>query len=282
MGKKDNFNMVYNRMMGKREICEVMLGHTAAKVGLSKWLWDIGKKFGFIYIKFFGYPPSTTSRLLARKVYRLLRKNEKGLLLDVGCSHGAFSFELARMGYAVVGIDVNKESVDVAQRIQESLGLKRIVFHHMDILSNPFQEKQFDVIIMFETLEHIKEDSKVIQEFNRILKDEGILIISVPYAENIEEYDKPVGACKSKDGMNVCVGEGGGHYRNGYNLERMESILENGGFAIVRGEYIYLPKFLSSSILLFPIEYPLSLIFACFSKNRIKSIVIAQKSLCQS
>lgn len=274
--------MVYNRMLGKREICEVMLGHTAAKVGLSKWVWDIGKRFGFIYIKLFGYPPTAASRILARKVLRLLRKNEKGLLLDVGCSHGAFSFELARMGYAVVGIDVNRESVDVAQKIQESLGLKSIVFHHMDILSNQFQEKQFDVIIMFEALEHIKEDSKVIQEFNRILKDRGILIISVPYAEKIEEYDKPVGACKSMDGTYVCVGEGGGHYRNGYNLERMESMLKKCGFVIVRGEYMCLPKFLSSSILLFPMEYPLSLIFACFSNNRIKSIVIAKKSFRQS
>jgi SAM-dependent methyltransferase len=274
--------MVYNRMLGRREVCKAMLGHTAAQVGLSKWLWHIGKRFGFVYIKLFGYPPSTANRLLARKVFRLLRKNEKGLLLDVGCSHGAFSFELARMGYAVVGIDTNKESVDVAQKIQESLGLNRIAFHHMDILSNPFKEKQFDVIIMFETLEHIKEDSRVIQEFNRILKDKGILIISVPYAGNTEEYDKPVGACRSKDGRYVCVGEGGGHYRNGYNLERMESMLEICGFGIVKGEYMCLPKFLSSSILLFPIEYPLSLIFSRLSRNRIKSIVIAQKSLCQS
>jgi SAM-dependent methyltransferase len=269
--------MIYNRMLGKKEICEVMSEHTAAKVGLSKWLWDIGRSFGFIYIKLFGYPPSPASRILARKVFRLLRRNEKGLLLDVGCSHGAFSFELARMGYTVVGIDVNKESVEIARKIQEHLGLKSVVFHHMDILSNHFQEKQFDVIIMFEALEHIKEDLKVIQEFNRILNDKGILIISVPYAENIEEYDKPVGACKSKDGTYVCVGEGGGHYRNGYNLERIESILKNSGFVIVRGEYMCLPKFLSYSILLFPFEYPLSLILVYFSKNRVKSIVIAKK-----
>src|SRR5512136_965871 len=190
--------MVYNGMLGRREICEAMLGHPAAQVGISKWLGEIGKRFGSVYIKLFGYPPTTASRLLARKVLRVLNKDGKGLLLDVGCSHGAFSFEMARRGYSVVGIDVNRESVEVGRKIQAFLGLTNVVFHHMDILSNHFPEKQFDVIMMFETLEHIKDDSKVICEFGRMLKDEGVIIVSVPYAENVEEYREPVGACRAK------------------------------------------------------------------------------------
>jgi SAM-dependent methyltransferase len=274
--------MVYNEMLGRREICEAILGHTAAQVGVSKWLGDIGKKFGSIYIKLFGYPPTTTSRLLARKVLTLLNKNRKGLLLDVGCSHGAFSFELARRGYSVVGIDVNRESVEVGQTIQEVLGVKNVVFHHMDILSNHFPEKQFDVILMFETLEHIREDSIVIREFNRILKDDGVIIISVPYVENVEEYREPVGACRAKNGVYVCIGEGGCHYRNGYNLDRMRLLLEKNGFIIESWEYLCLPKLLESSFLSFPFKYPLSLLFTHFSKNRIKLRVIAKKASHQS
>ena len=274
--------MVYNAILGKREICGALLGHPAAKVGISKWLGDIGKRFGFIYIKLFGYPPTTTSRILARKVLKVLSKRGKSLLLDVGCSHGAFSFEMARKGYAVVGIDVNRESVEVGRKIQRCLGLKDVVFHHMDILSNDFPEKQFDVIMMFETLEHIKEDSKVIREFDRILKDEGILIVSVPYTENVEEYHEPVGACRAKDGVYVRIGEGGSHYRNGYNLEKMKFVLEDNGFVITDWEYLCLPGFLESSILSFPFKYPLSLIIANLSRNRVKLKVIAKKALARS
>jgi 2-polyprenyl-3-methyl-5-hydroxy-6-metoxy-1,4-benzoquinol methylase len=269
-------------MLGKKEICEAMLGHTAAQVGLSKWLWDIGKRFGFIYIKLFGYPPSTASRILVRKVLRVLSKNGKGLLLDVGCSHGAFDFELARRAYTVVGVDINKESISVGDKIRDSLRVKNVTFHNMDILSNDFPDKRFDVIIMFETLEHIKEDARVIQEFRRILKDDGTVILSVPYAENVEEYDEPVGACKVKNGVYVCIGEGGSHYRNGYNLEKMKSVIENDGFVITDWEYLCLPTFLLSSILSFPFKYPLSLIFAHFSGNRITLKVIAKKAVRRS
>lgn len=274
--------MVYNGILGRREICEAMLEHPAAKVGISKWLGDMGKRFGFIYIRLFGYPPTTVSRILARKVLRVLGKNGKGSVLDVGCSHGAFCFELAKRGFSVVGIDVNRESIAVGQKIQGSLGLKGLVFHHMDILSNHFSKKEFDVIMMFETLEHIKEDSKVIREFNRILKDEGMLIVSVPYAENVEEYHEPVGACRARSGACVCIGDGGSHYRNGYNLKTMKSVLENNGFIIRDWEYLCLPRFLESSIFSFPVKYPLSLIFANLSRNRLKLKVIAQKAIPQS
>ena len=270
--------MVYNRMLGKKEICEVMLGHTAAKVGLSKWLWDIGKRFGFIYIKLFGYPPVPASRILARKTLRFFQQKEKGLLLDVGCSHGAYSFELARRGFTVIGIDTNEESIYVAQKIKGHLDLQNVNFLRMDILSNNFSEKKFDFIIIFETLEHIKEDGRGIQELNRILKDNGTLILSVPYAENVQEYDEPVGACRIKEGTRICIGEGGSHYRDGYNLGRMKILLEKNGFFVENWEYLCIPKLLEASFLSFPFKYLLSLLLTNFSKNRVKLKVIARKT----
>jgi len=273
------FNKIYNSILGRKDICEAMLEHTAAKVSLSSTLKNIGKRYGFIYVKLFGYPPNPTSRILAKNTIKLLKKNRKGLLLDVGCSHGAYSFELAKLGYTVIGIDVNHESIYLAQKIQRYLDLKNLVFHHMDILLNNFPNNKFDIIIIFETLEHIKEDFKVIQEFSRILKDNGLVIISVPYTENVQEYDDPVGACMTTERTCVCIGEGGSHYRNGYDFNRMKSLLTKNRFIIIDWEYLCLPNLLTSSILLFPLKYPLSLIFRHFSKNRIKLNVVAKKAL---
>jgi SAM-dependent methyltransferase len=147
----------------------------------------------------------------------------------------------------------------------------------MDILSNKFSENEFDFIVIFETLEHIKEDGKVIQEFNRILKDNGALIISVPYAEDVQEYNEPVGACRIKEGTHICIGEGGCHYRNGYNLGRMGMLLEENGFLMESWEYLCIPKLFEASFLSFPFKYPLSLFFTNVSKNRVKLKVIAKK-----
>jgi 2-polyprenyl-3-methyl-5-hydroxy-6-metoxy-1,4-benzoquinol methylase len=157
--------MPYNSFLGKREIVKAMLDHSAVKVAVSKTLRFAGKRFGFLYIMLFGYPANAASRILAREVLKILNKDRKGLLLDVGCSHGSFDFELARRGYTVVGIDMNKESLAVGNKIRDSLRIKNVTFHHMDILSNDFPDKKFDSIIAFETLEHIKEDDRVIQEF---------------------------------------------------------------------------------------------------------------------
>ena len=131
--------MVYNSFLAKREICEAMLAHTAAQLGLSSSLRNFGKKYGPLYIKLFGYPFNIASRILARKTLKILDRNKNGWLLDVGCSHGAFDFELARRGYHVIGVDINKESIGVGDKIRDSLEFKNITFHRMDILSMIFQ-----------------------------------------------------------------------------------------------------------------------------------------------
>jgi 2-polyprenyl-3-methyl-5-hydroxy-6-metoxy-1,4-benzoquinol methylase len=270
---------VYNSFLGKQKICEAMLEHTAARVGLSSAWRNIGKKFGFLYIRLFGYPFAPLSRILARKTLKMFDKSNKGLLLDVGCSHGAFDFELARRGYTVVAVDINRESISVGNKIKNALGYKNITFRHMDILSNDFHKKQFDVIIMFEALEHIKDDASVIREFHRILKDEGLLLLAVPYAEDIQEYEEPVGVCKAREGGYVCVGEGSGHYRNGYNLDSMRTLLKKNGFTILSWQYLCLSMWPEASIFSFPFKFPLSIILTHFSKNRLELKVMAQKNI---
>src|SRR4030042_552615 len=110
---KSLMSMPYNSFLGKREIVKAMLDHSAAKVAVSKTLRFAGKRFGFLYIRLFGYPANPASRILGREVLKILDKDKKGLLLDVGYSHGTFDFELARRGYTVVGIDINKDSMGV-------------------------------------------------------------------------------------------------------------------------------------------------------------------------
>jgi SAM-dependent methyltransferase len=269
--------MVFNRHLGKKKICEAMLGHTAARYGFPHWLQGIGKQCGFFYIKLFGYPFDTASRILARKTLRLLNRDKKGTFLDVGCSHGTFDFELARQGYSVIGIDTNQESIEVGNRIKEVLGVGNVTFYRMDILDNRFGVKTFDGILMYETLEHIKEDARVLRELHRILKDDGALLLSVPYSEVAREYENPIGALKARGGGLVCVGEGGGHYRDGYDLEQIRALLEKSGFRMVTGEYVCFPKCLEASVFTFPFKFPLSLLWTHFSRNRMKVRVIAQK-----
>ncbi len=254
-----------------------MLGHPAVQYGLSSTLIRIAKAFGFLYIQFFGYPFDIPSRILARKMLKILKGNPKGIVLDVGCSHGAFDFELARRGYEVIGIDLNQESLEVGNKIKEILGIGNVAFYQMNILNGIFQNERFDAILMFETLEHIQEDSRAIQEIYRLLKKEGVFLLSVPYAKEPQEYGHPIGACQAKNGSFVTIGEGGSHFRNGYRLEQLDELLEKAGFRVIQGEYLCLSHWLHASIFTFPLKFPLSLVGRYFSRNRVKVFVLAKK-----
>lgn len=269
--------MAFNHPLGQREICEAMLIHPAVQYGLSPTLIKIARAFGFLYIRFFGYPFDIPSRILARKMLKVLKGIPQGLVLDVGCSHGAFDFELAWRGYEVIGIDLNQESLAVGNKIKEVLGIEKITFYQMNILNGTFQNERFDAILMFETLEHIQEDLQAIQEIYRLLKKDGVFLLSVPYADKPQEYDKPIGACLGRDGSCHSIGEGGSHYRNGYRLEQLDGLLKKAGFRVTQGEYICLPSWLHASVFTFPIKFPLALIGNYFSRNRVKAFVLAKK-----
>ena len=280
MNKKDiegQHSTALNTFLGKKEICELMLRHKAAQFIIPPKRRRFASKICPTLIRICGFPLEPVSRIRAKRIIRYLSSLGRGLLLDVGCTFGVYSFELARRGYDVIGIDTNEESIALGSKIKNILGIKKALFLHQDILNNDFSGGKFDVIIMIEVLEHIKEDVKAIQRLNRILKDDGIIVISVPYAEKMEEYIEPIGACQTIRGDTVSIGEGGGHYRNGYNLQSLISLLENNKFLVIDHTYTKIQKMFQKSMVWFPLVYPLSLLLARFSRNRLKLTVIARK-----
>lgn len=101
------------------------------------------------------------------------------IVLDAACGEGYGSNLLARDAAEVYGIDISEESIIHARNKYEN---KRITFQVASVCELPFATDTFDVIVSFETLEHIDEVSqlKFIQEICRVLKKDGILVISTP------------------------------------------------------------------------------------------------------
>ncbi len=102
-------------------------------------------------------------------------------LLDIGCNVGA-ALELARkLGVAkLYGIEINNLAVQKAKlRLQDTCGVE-IYQGSADQL--PFKDKQVEVALCSEVLEHVPEDlrPKVIQETHRVLLKDGLFIITVP------------------------------------------------------------------------------------------------------
>ena len=110
----------------------------------------------------------------------LVKKYKDGTrLLDIGCGEGFFLFNASRLGYAVKGVE---PSQDAAAYARKEFGL--------DVEAKPFEELRFpedhfDVVTLWQVLEHMPYPLIVLKEIHRILKPGGMLVITTPDIEKI-------------------------------------------------------------------------------------------------
>jgi len=121
------------------------------------------------------------SRLRATKSQLgLIKKYKSGTtLLDIGCGEGFFLFNASKAGYTTKGIEISQDAAEYAGR---EFGL--------DVEAKPFEELQFpdnyfDVVTLWQVLEHVPYPLIVLKEVHRILKPEGLLATSTPDIESI-------------------------------------------------------------------------------------------------
>ena len=100
-------------------------------------------------------------------------------VLDIACGEGFGSNFLSRYAESVVGVDIDPVVIEHAKR---KYYRERLNFMISNATSVPVEPEEFDVIVSFETLEHLtKEDQHLfIEEMVRVLKEDGTLIISTP------------------------------------------------------------------------------------------------------
>jgi SAM-dependent methyltransferase len=139
--------------------------------------------------------------------------------LEVGCDKGVLSYYLRQWGGNWTSIDADEENV----RITKSLVKEHVEYtdgRHLD-----FKDKFFDCIIAIDFLEHIHTDQEFIHEMYRVLKDDGILYITVPHTGT----GLVLNAVRRWLGFNP---EDYGHVREGYSLKELQEKLDKGGFSI--------------------------------------------------
>jgi 2-polyprenyl-3-methyl-5-hydroxy-6-metoxy-1,4-benzoquinol methylase len=106
--------------------------------------------------------------------------NAKGkTVLDIGCGYGLISIHLAIFGAKVVGIDSDKEKIDVLEKILRSVTspIDGIKARFGDALELEFEE-YFDVVICNNVISHVKNRDIFLLRVNRALKKRGVLYIN--------------------------------------------------------------------------------------------------------
>ena len=103
-----------------------------------------------------------------------LTKHSLPSILDIGCGWGDFEEVLETEKIPYLGIDVNKESIQICKKKGLNCRLGTI-----KQLSNETM-KQFDVITLFQVIEHLKNPLPILQSAKKLLKPNGIILITTP------------------------------------------------------------------------------------------------------
>lgn len=137
--------------------------------------------------RFFWFPFSNKQKIenyqteIRNIEWSILREhiNKRSKFLDVGCGsgHNMLKAEL-ELSCDVYGIDPAPGSHGVGR-------FSELTDHHLKIMQGtaekiPFQNQEFDVVFCSHVLEHVESEEKSLIEINRVLKDEGVLIIGMP------------------------------------------------------------------------------------------------------
>ncbi len=97
-------------------------------------------------------------------------------LLDIGCFNGFFVRKLLNSGYDAIGIDFNNKALNFGK---SNYGLEDRISNKTlkQLLS---EGSQFDVVTMFEVIEHLEDFPLVLSDAHKLLKPGGLLILSTP------------------------------------------------------------------------------------------------------
>jgi ubiquinone/menaquinone biosynthesis C-methylase UbiE len=120
--------------------------------------------------------------------YLVAQQYVQGLrVLDVASGEGYGSHLLAKHAATVVGVDISADAVSHATSRYAADNLRYVAASCVQI---PQPDASFDVIVSFETIEHITEHEAFLREVDRLLAPGGLFIISSP---NRPEYSERTG-----------------------------------------------------------------------------------------
>ena len=99
------------------------------------------------------------------------------IVLDIASGSGYGTKLLAETARKVYGVDVNERSVNYARK---NYNAKNIEYKVGNGEAIPLEDNSVDVVVTFETIEHIENYQQFMREVRRVLKDDGLAIVSTP------------------------------------------------------------------------------------------------------
>ncbi len=99
--------------------------------------------------------------------------------VDVGCGGGLLTVPIGKLGADILGIDVTRENIKIANAHKAKHNLKdNINFLHTSVESLERNQEEFDVVLAMEVIEHVANVNSFLKSCINILKPGGLIFIS--------------------------------------------------------------------------------------------------------
>jgi len=106
-------------------------------------------------------------------------------VLDIACGEGYGSNIISKTAIEVFGVDIDEDSIEKAKIKYKN---DNLTFKLGKADAIPLDDNSVDVVVSFETIEHHDKHTEMLSEIKRVLKSDGIIIISTPdklyYSDN--------------------------------------------------------------------------------------------------
>lgn len=177
-----------------------------------------------VILRILGHP-SLIRRVQTPVIMRMLEPQGDEAILDAGCGSGFFTYEIAKRCKISIGLDWSIGSQLSLAADQEP----RLAYIRGDIQKLPLVTEKFDKILLSSVLQMVEDDEALLKECHRILKNEGLLILSVPTG-----YIHFKRLNRSSSQLKKRFGALGKAY---HDYEEVARLLRDEGFQVLDAEY---------------------------------------------
>lgn len=168
-----------------------------------------------------------------------LKKGDK--IVDLGCGDGFYLYLLSHLPVKLKLIGFDQDKI-VLENARKNLLPKKVRLVKGDLIKVPFKKNTFIKAIMTEVLEHVEDDKKTLSEVYKILKPNGVLVLTVPNYSFPFLWD-PINWILQNifgthiDGIGFFAGIWARHKRL-YKKSELELLIKKAGFRIEKIEQL--------------------------------------------
>ncbi len=140
------------------------------------------------------YVPEVTGSIELEHMHRYVLARQFAVgkrVLDLACGEGYGSMQLSEVAATVTGIDVDLQAVTHAKSRYQRANLQ---FVSASATAIPIGDESFDLVVSFETIEHLAHHDEMLSEIRRVMTLDGVLLISSPNKLNYSDansYSNP-------------------------------------------------------------------------------------------